>query len=291
MMPDEPALQPMQTKTQPAILNIAAYLFADLSHLDLAELKAELLPRCVDEWTLKGTILLSPEGINLFLAGEPQGIESFWKTLTSKAEFRELTRKDSYSHYRPFTRMLIKLKAEIIPMRRNEIVPREFTAPRIEPTELKTWLDEKRDFLLLDTRNDFEVELGTFEKAEHLDIAHFCDFPAALDDLSEEDREKPIVTFCTGGIRCEKAGALMIQKGFKNVLQLNGGILRYFEKHGDDHYHGECFVFDQRVAVNGKLEETGTAQCFECRHVLTPTDQSHPAYREGISCPYCQGES
>lgn len=281
----------MQTQTQPPILNIAAYLFVDLGHLDLAELKADLLPRCTDTWNLKGTILLSPEGINLFLAGTPGDIEAFWHFLTARAEFGELTRKDSFSQYRPFTRMLIKLKKEIIPMRMNEIVPREFTAPRIEPAELKTWLDEERDFLLLDTRNQFEVELGTFTKARHLDLAHFCDFPEALEDLSEEEREKPIVTFCTGGIRCEKAGALMIQKGFKNVLQLDGGILRYFEELGDAHYDGECFVFDQRVAVNGKLEETGTAQCFECRHVLTPEDQAHPAYREGVSCPYCRSSS
>lgn len=281
----------MQNPTQPPILNIAAYLFTDLSPLDLSKLKTELLPRCLDEWALKGTILLSPEGINLFLAGKPQDIELFWNFLTSMPEFRDLTRKDSYSQYPPFTRMLIKLKKEIIPMRMEEIVPRERTAPRMKPEELKIWLDENRDFLLLDTRNGFEVELGTFEKAEHMNLAHFSDFPAALDRMPATAKETPIVTFCTGGIRCEKAGALMLQKGFKHVFQLDGGILRYFEEYGDEYFNGECFVFDQRVALNGKLEETATAQCFQCRQVLTAKDQAHPEYREGISCPHCKDQS
>ena len=277
----------MKPPTDQSILNIAAYQFIDLSHLDLAALKEEFLPLCTDAWELKGTILLSPEGINLFLAGSVEGIESFWTHLTTKPEFNTLTRKDSFNCYRPFTRMLIKLKKEIIPMRMKDIVPREKTAPRIEPAELKAWLDENRDFLLLDTRNEFEVDLGTFAHAEHLNIAHFCDFPDAVDHILPEHKDRPIVTFCTGGIRCEKAGVLMMNKGFTNVLQLDGGILRYFEECGEEHYDGECFVFDQRVAVNGDLQETQTAQCFECRNVLTLEDQAHPAYVEGVSCPHC----
>lgn len=269
------------------ILNIAAYHFVKMDEISLPDLRVDLQTRCTEDWALRGTILLATEGINLFLAGEPEQIENFWSYLILQPPFRSMSRKDSYSRYVPFNRMLVKLKNEIIPIRNPAIAPELETVPRINPQELKQWLEEEKDFLLLDTRNDFEVELGTFKKAEHLNIAHFCDFDQALDTLPEESRQKPIVTFCTGGIRCEKAGPLMKQKGFEEVYQLDGGILRYFEELGDEHYDGECFVFDQRVAVDGQLEETKTTQCYGCRHVLTKAEQEHEQYQEGRHCPYC----
>ena len=136
-------------------------------------------------------------------------------------------------------------------------------------SELKKWYQEKHDMIVLDTRNDFEVKLGTFENAMDLHIEHFREFSDAVDLLPADLKEKPIVTFCTGGIRCEKAAELMLQKGFKNVYQLDGGILNYFEKCGGDFYRGDCFVFDQRVAVNSELKETQAKQCFDCRTPLS----------------------
>jgi len=154
---------------------------------------------------------------------------------------------------------LVKIKKEIIPMGDPEIRPSEFTAPYLPPADLKTWMDEKRDFLLLDTRNDYEIAVGTFEGAKDLGISHFRDFTRATEKLTTEgfnevSKDQPIVTFCTGGIRCEKAAALLVKQGFKNVYQLEGGILNYFEQCKDVHYQGQCFVFDWRLAVNGDLQ-------------------------------------
>lgn len=273
--------------TSEPYLNIAAYRFVQLDPDGLPDLRQDLLQRCTREWHLLGTILLAPEGINLFLAGRPENIESFWAYITSMPAFEELTRKDSFSQTKPFNRMLVKLKKEIIPMRDPSIDPERTTVPRVSPSELKHWLDEGRDVVLLDTRNGFEVELGTFEGAVHWNLDHFHDFPKAVEDADEDLRRKRVVTFCTGGIRCEKAGPLMRQNGFEDVYQLDGGILRWFEDIGGDYYDGECFVFDHRVAVDCGLRETGTTQCFACRHVLTKVDQESPTYILGTQCPYC----
>lgn len=165
--------------------------------------------------------------------------------------------------------MLVKLKKEIIPMGRPDVSPVEMTGDRIAPVELKKWLDENRDFLLLDTRNDYEVELGTFEKAQHLNLRHFRNFAQKLDLLPPEMKDKPVVMFCTGGIRCEKATAYALKSGFKEVYQLEGGILKYFEECRKDHYDGECFVFDHRRTVDSELKpkfDTGTKIPREIHH-------------------------
>ncbi|MGC4004008.1 MAG: rhodanese-like domain-containing protein [Pirellulales bacterium] len=153
--------------------------------------------------------------------------------------------------------------------------------------ELKTWLDEGRTVTLLDTRNEYEVKLGTFESATTLGIDRFRDFPRAVEALPEELKERPIVMFCTGGIRCEKAGPFMERQGFRNILQLDGGILKYFEECGGSHYRGECFVFDQRVGVDPGLAETDSSQCFRCQTPLTSVEREDSRYVAGVSCPSC----
>ena len=266
------------------IRNIAAYKFAPLG--DLRPLRERLLARC-KEWGLKGTILLSTEGINLFVAGGPEKIELLLAELRSVPGLEDLAPKISESDHQPFNRMLIRIKREIIAFGVPGIDPARRASPKLSAKELKRWLDEGRPVTLLDTRNDYEVKLGTFKNALPMGIDHFREFPTAVENVPEKLKEQPIVMFCTGGIRCEKAGPFMEAKGFKNIFQLEGGILKYFEECGGDHYEGECFVFDQRVGVDPSLHETDSAQCFQCLTPLTASDQEDARYQPGKSCPYC----
>lgn len=266
------------------VLNAAAYKFVNLD--DLPALRAQLRAEAL-EHGLKGTILLAPEGINLFLAGLPERLEAFLARLLDDPRFADMPIKRSYSDEQPFNRMLVKLKREIITMRRPEVHPARNPAPRLPPRVLKAWLDEGREVVLLDTRNRFEVELGTFAGAQEFGLTSFSQFPEAVQDRLDEWRDKTIVTFCTGGIRCEKAAPLMQTLGFRDVYQLDGGILNYFEECGGAHWQGECFVFDKRVALDPQLRKTATAQCYACQEVLTPEEQQSPDYEEGVSCPKC----
>lgn len=263
-----------------AYVNIATYRFLPLGNLD--QRRTELRRAC-KKHQLKGTILLSPEGINVFVAGQRENTDALIALLESSLDV-SLDVKESMSEHQPFTRMLVKLKREIIAFG-QPVSPGD--APRLTPSTLKQWLDEGRPVTLLDTRNDYEIDVGTFRGAVAPGIDHFRDFPGALDGLREKIGEGPVVTFCTGGIRCEKAAPYMRAHGFKDVYQLDGGILRYFEECGDAHYNGECFVFDQRVALNSKLAETSTTQCYACLHPLTPEQQQSPLYVEGKQCSFC----
>jgi len=266
------------------VLNIAAYKFVALT--DLKAKRAQLLEQC-KAWGLKGSILLSPEGINLFVAGETERVQQLLDELRSWPELSNLAAKISGTERQPFRSMNVRIKREIIAFGVDGIDPAGRPAPKLAPRELKQWLDEGRRFTLLDTRNTYEVRLGTFKGARALGIEHFRDFPAAVELLPEQLKEEPLVMFCTGGIRCEKAGPFMQQRGFKHVLQLDGGILKYFEECGGAHYKGECFVFDQRTGLDPSLQQTQWTQCFGCRTPLSAEDQSHPHYIAGECCPYC----
>jgi UPF0176 protein len=265
-------------------INISTYKFAPLT--GLKELRLHLQAQC-KAWGTKGTILLSTEGINLFVAGEAERIDSLLTELRRIPGLEDLTPKISESSHQPFRRMLVRIKKEIIAFGVEGIDPAKHTSPKIAPRELKAWLDEGREFTLLDTRNDYEVKLGTFENARPIGVKHFRDFPRAVGALPADLRETPIVMFCTGGIRCEKAGPYLESQGFKNVLQLDGGILKYFEECGNSHYRGNCFVFDGRVGVDPMLHEADDAQCFACLTPLTPEEQADSRYVKGVSCPYC----
>jgi RluA family pseudouridine synthase len=266
------------------ITNIAAYRFAPLDQLPA--LRTELLALCRSH-ALRGTILLSSEGINLFVAGDPAGIDALLARLQSIPGFEQLEAKYSYTAHQPFRRMLVRIKKEIIAFGVPGIEPARRTSPKLSPQQLKAWLDEGRPLTLLDTRNDYEVKLGTFENALPAGVDHFRDFPAAVARLPAELKDQTIVMFCTGGIRCEKAGPYMESQGFRNVLQLDGGILKYFEECGGAHYHGECFVFDQRVGIDPALQESDAAQCFKCLSPLTAEEQRDARFVPGVSCPWC----
>jgi UPF0176 protein len=241
---------------------------------------------------LKGTILLSPEGINLFLAGPRSAIDQFLAFLRSDIRFADIEVKESLSEKQPFNRMLVRLKREIITMKHPLIKPELGRAPAVEAATLKRWLDQGHDdqgkpVLMMDTRNAFEVDVGTFENTIDYRIEKFSEFPAIVEREKEALNDKTIVTFCTGGIRCEKAAIHMKNIGYDSVYQLEGGILKYFEEVGGAHYQGDCFVFDHRTALNPQLQETETRQCFACRAVVTPREQLSPLYIEGKSCPHC----
>jgi UPF0176 protein len=266
------------------ISNIAAYKFVALP--DLRSLRARLLALC-KSWQLKGTILLATEGINLFVAGAPEKIELLLGELRQVPGLADLQPKFSETDHQPFRRMLVRIKKEIIAFGVEGIDPAQRTSPKLKAKELKQWLDEGRPVTLLDTRNDYEVKLGTFKHALPIGIDHFRDFPAAVRRLPETLKEQPIVMFCTGGIRCEKAGPFMEREGFKHIFQIEGGILKYFEECGGAHFDGECFVFDQRVGLDPGLHETDSTQCFRCQTPLNEADQRDTRYVPGQSCAYC----
>lgn len=267
-----------------SIVNISCYKFVSLSSLDERQRSIRL---AAEEHQLKGTVLLSEEGINIFLAGSRDGIDGFVSWLQRHPEFADIQPKESLSDYQPFSRMLVKIRREIISFDIEGIAPGTRTSPKLAATELKRWLDEGRPVHLLDTRNEYEVSIGTFREAIRLGIDHFRQFPDAIGQLPESMKDEPVVMFCTGGIRCEKAGPFMEAAGFSNIYQLDGGILKYFEEVGGAHWNGECFVFDQRVAVDPQLRETGTTQCYLCQAVVTPEQQLSEQYIAGKSCPTC----
>jgi UPF0176 protein len=232
------------------VVNIAAYRFVALQ--DLEARRKELRSLCM-ELDLKGTILLSPEGINLFLAGTREAIEAFLEHLEHDPDLAGMTAKLSLCPTQPFARMKVKLKREIIPFGIEGVDPTQQPTPALAPEMLREWLSDRRELTLLDVRNDYEIEHGTFAGAQSLGLDHFRDLPAAVDQLDEDVRQRPLVMFCTGGIRCEKAGPYLQQQGFREVYQLEGGILQYFAECGGAHYEGDCFVFDERVAVDPDL--------------------------------------
>jgi UPF0176 protein len=269
-----------------SIVNIAAYRFYPQPVESLQSRRDRLRATC-RQLELKGTILLSTEGINMFMAGPRDAVDSVLAIVRSFPGFEEIPIKESLTDYQPFNRMLVKIKQEIIPVGCQEVPPQENASPKIAPERLKQWLDQKIPVALLDTRNDYEVALGTFRGAIDLNLKNFREFPAAAAALPEEIKKQPVVMFCTGGIRCEKIGPYMKGLGFEEIYQLEGGILKYFEECQHEHYDGECFVFDQRVALDPMLTPVDASECFACKHVLTPDDQQSPHYREGHSCPYC----
>ena len=266
------------------VTNLAAYRFVGLT--GLKELREELILLCKGA-ELKGTILLSVEGINLFIAGSAEGISKLLGRLREIPGLEDFEGKISESEDQPFRRMLVRIKKEIISFGVEGVEPGKRTSPKLAAKELKRWLDEGKKITLLDTRNDYEVKLGTFKGAVVPDIRTFREFPNAVRELPETMKDETVVMFCTGGIRCEKAGPFMEMEGFKNIYQLDGGILKYFEECGGDHYDGECFVFDQRVGVDPALQETDTTVCYACQTPLSAADQEDVRYVAGKTCPYC----
>lgn len=272
----EPTLTP--------IINLAFYKFVALA--DLPKLQGELRDLCMNH-CLKGTILIAPEGLNCCIAGTRADIDALRSWLDSDPRFGALPYKESVSDHQPFTRMLVKIKREIIAFG-IAVDPVGNRAPAVTAHELKSWLDQGREVILLDTRNDYETLTGKFKGAHELNIRTFRTFPEEAKKLPEEWKNKTVVSYCTGGIRCEKAAPYLKDIGFKDIHQLEGGILRYFEEVGGAHYQGECFVFDYRIGVDPSLTETATEHCNVCQFPIPHGELSNPAYVPGVSCPHCK---
>jgi len=241
------------------ILNISSYKFIPLT--DTLALRDTLAARAVS-LGLKGTVLLAEEGINLFLAGPAQAVRSFISQLQTDARFADMAPKESWSASQPFRKMLVKVKGEIIRMNHPAIQPAQGRAPAVDAPTVKRWLDQGHDDLgrpvvTLDTRNTYEVDEGTFAGAIDWRLNKFTEFPAALQAHQAELADKTVISFCTGGIRCEKAAIYMRESGLPHVYQLEGGILKYFEETGGAHFEGDCFVFDERRALAADLRTVG----------------------------------
>ncbi len=243
-----------------AVLNIAAYRFVPLD--DVPALR-DHLHGAAQAAALKGTVLLAPEGINLFLAGDAAGIHDFLAILQADPRFAGIEIKESRSADMPFRRLKVKIKREIIRMDHPTIQPSAGRAPAVDAPTLARWLDagvddDGRPVRLLDTRNAFEVDHGAFDNAVDWRLNRFTEFPQQLRAHADDLRDVTVVSYCTGGIRCEKAALLMREQGLDHVYQLDGGILKYFETVGRRHYHGGCFVFDEREVLDEDLRPTAS---------------------------------
>lgn len=250
------------------VLNVSAYLFVDLdTPPGQLQVLHETLQARAEALGLKGTILLAPEGINLFLAGPADAVRGFLATLRTDPRLSRLQAKESWSARAPFKRLRVRVKPEIIRMNHPTIRPVQGRAPAVDAPSLKRWLDqghddEGRPVVTLDTRNAFEVDHGAFEGALDWRIAKFTEFPAAAQAHLSELQGKTVVSYCTGGIRCEKAAIYLRELGLDHVVQLEGGILKYFEEVGGAHYQGSCFVFDEREALDSGLSPAVETQAI-----------------------------
>lgn len=265
-------------------LNVAGYKFEPLENLD--SLIPEFQNKC-DELGLKGSVYLSPNGINFSIAGTEENIDTYIKFMEEDSRFRDIPLKKTFSETQPFRRMKVRLKKEIISLGRDDINPRELTGDYISPRELFEMYETKEDVIVLDTRNEYETRVGLFENAVDLQLDTFRDFPSAIETLPEEYKDKQIVMYCTGGIRCEKASAVMMKAGFSDVKQLEGGVLDYFKETGGAYWNGDCFVFDERVALDKELKETEYIYCYICREPLSAEEKASPDFKINEYCPYC----
>lgn len=274
--------------SDPAWLVAALYRFAWID--DPAALRGRL-EKSAREAGLVGTLIVAGEGINGTIAGRPERLRSFVRDLSRIAGFRDLELKWSEATEQPFHRMKVRLKREIVTMGVDGIDPLTAVGTYVEPTEWNALIGDP-DTVVIDTRNDYEFALGTFEGAVDPATATFREFPGWLAARKGQWADRKLAMFCTGGIRCEKATALALSLGFRQVFHLRGGILAYLDKVAaeETRWRGECFVFDERVALRHGLEAGEATLCRACRKPLTPADRAHPNYVEGVSCHYCHDE-
>lgn len=266
-------------------LTAALYKFVSLPNYQA--LQAPILTAC-QQHHIKGTLLLALEGINGTIAGAPDDIRALLAYLKSYPEFSDLEHKESYADTHPFYRMKVKLKKEIVTMGVTGVDPNQVVGTYVKPEDWNTLISDP-EVILLDTRNDYEVHIGTFKGAVDPKTTTFREFPAYVAQNLDKTKHKKVAMFCTGGIRCEKASSFMKQQGFEEVYHLQGGILKYLETVPKEQsmWEGECFVFDQRVAVKHGLEVGEYDQCYACRMPLSPEELKSPQYTPGISCPHC----
>jgi UPF0176 protein len=266
---------------------VVAALYKFVALEDYRALREPLLDACRAAGT-RGTLLLAPEGINGTIAGSRDGIDAVLSYLRRDPRLSDLEHKESYDDHMPFYRMKVKLKKEIVTMGVSGIDPTLRVGTYVLPQDWNALVNDP-DVLLLDTRNDYEVEIGTFRGALDPHTENFRDFPDYVRAHLDPKQHPRVAMFCTGGIRCEKASAFMLAEGFEEVYHLQGGILKYLEEvpEAESTWEGECFVFDNRVSVNHRLEKGAYDQCFGCRRPITEADKGSPLYEKGVSCSWC----
>lgn len=265
------------------------YRFLDLAAV--REFRDDLQAFC-DEHDVLGTILVANEGFNGTLCGSQESILDVFGWIERRLGLETtIEARWTDSEAAPFRRMRVRIKKEIVTLGRPDILPHRNTGAYVAPEEWNA-LIENPDVLVVDTRNHYEVEVGSFPRAIDPGTDSFRQFPEFAQRLAETSRDRPLAMFCTGGIRCEKATALMLELGFEEVYHLQGGILNYLQEmpEAGNRWQGECFVFDTRVAVDRDLAEGGYVQCHACRRPLSAADLQSPDYREGMSCPHCANE-
>ncbi|MGR8920697.1 MAG: oxygen-dependent tRNA uridine(34) hydroxylase TrhO [Gammaproteobacteria bacterium] len=273
-----------ESPATPVVL-AAFYRFTPLENA--AGLVAELAAFC-NGLDLLGTILIADEGLNASVAGSAAAVEALLAELRRRPAFAGLDARLSSASAAPFRRLRVRRARELIRLGAPLASPQRRGTP-VSPREWDRLLDDPR-VLVIDTRNDYEYRVGHFDRAADPGTARFTEFPTAVETLPGIDRKRPVAMYCTGGIRCEKASALLIERGFETVYQLEGGILAYLEQTPADasRWRGDCFVFDERVAVAATLEPAADLSlCRGCRRPLTPADRADPAYEPGVACPYC----
>lgn len=265
----------------------AYYKFVALENL--SDWQAKIKEACLKHG-IYGTILLAHEGINSTCCGAPEELDAFITFLRSFDEFSDLEVKYSYAAQQPFKRCKVRLKKEIVTIKDDETDPTKVVGTYLDPEDWNTVISDP-DVVVIDTRNDYEVELGTFKNAVDPKTDKFNDFPQWVKDHLDPEKHKRVAMFCTGGIRCEKASSYMLKEGFEEVYHLKGGILRYLEEMPEDKslWDGECFVFDERVTVKHGLEEGNYTMCYGCGTFITIETLQHPDYEPGIHCPACKG--
>lgn len=273
-------------KTEPIIV-AALYQFRDLP--EYVAMREPLLDFCMAEG-LRGTLLLAHEGINGTVAGTQQGINALKQHLIDELGFQQLEYKESIHFEAPFHRIKVKLKKEIVTLGVPGVSPHQYSGQRLRADEWNSVISDP-DVVVIDTRNEYEVDIGTFKYAVSPETETFREFPEYIEQHLDPDQHPKVAMFCTGGIRCEKASAYMLSKGFKEVYQLDGGILRYLEDmqeiDSENLWQGDCFVFDSRVAVDKNLNKGQYEQCFACRRPITDEDMQSSKYQQGVSCPNC----
>jgi UPF0176 protein len=263
----------------------AFYKFVSLP--DFAEKQQPLLDYCQAQG-VKGTILLAKEGINGTIAGESEKIDSVLSFLRSDSRFADLEHKESSAEEAPFERMKVRLKKEIVTLGLPEVDPSQRVGNYVNAKDWNALISDP-EVVVIDTRNDYEVKIGTFKGADNPETESFREFPEYVQRHLDPSKHKKVAMFCTGGIRCEKASSLMISQGFTEVYHLKGGILKYLEEVPTEEslWEGECFVFDERIAVGHGLELGSYEMCRSCGHPISEDDKLSPHFEEGISCGYC----
>ena len=263
----------------------ALYKFVELA--DYKKLRQPLFD-VMASYEVRGTLLLAVEGINGTIAGSRAGVNAVLGWLMADPRLAEIDCKESYTDTPPFNRTKVKLKKEIVTMGVEGIDPKRVSGTYVDPKDWNQLISDP-EVLLIDTRNDYEYQIGTFKDAVNPNTNSFRELPAYIKANLDPEQHKKVAMFCTGGIRCEKSTAYLKEQGFEEVYHLKGGILKYLEDVSPDEtlWQGECFVFDERVTVNHNLEKGQYDQCHACRMPITEIDKTSPTYAIGVSCPHC----